>query len=145
MLAPTAVLTRAQAIFALPMSVGNTRIGVLDLYRDTAGGLADHTLMDALVGADAVIELLLAEILADGGDENPMLGSVMAAAIICCIARQCRRPGCAACSRGPSRGRPGAAACARIRRRTRSGRGGRRRSGPAAAVQRPGWSALRSR
>ncbi|MEU4624202.1 GAF and ANTAR domain-containing protein [Actinoplanes sp. NPDC023801] len=70
--APAAVLAGAQAVFALPLRVGTARVGVLDLYRDTAGGLAEQTLADALVLADAVTELLLAETLA-GGDGDPVL------------------------------------------------------------------------
>jgi hypothetical protein len=71
--APAAVLSGAQAVFALPLHVGDTRVGVLDLYRDTAGGLADHALSDALVFADAVTELLLAETVEDGEGESRML------------------------------------------------------------------------
>lgn len=73
--APAAVLAGAYAVFALPLHVGDTRVGVLDLYRDTAGGLADQTLADALVMAEAVTELLLAETVADSDDETPMLGN----------------------------------------------------------------------
>jgi hypothetical protein len=71
--APAAVLAGAQAVFALPLRVEGARIGVLDLYRDTAGGLTEQTLADALIMADAVTELLLAETLADRDDDNPLL------------------------------------------------------------------------
>ncbi len=68
--APAAVLAGAHAVFALPLRVGDTGMGVMDLYRDTAGELADRTLADALVLAGAVVELILAETAAldDGGE-----------------------------------------------------------------------------
>jgi hypothetical protein len=71
--APAAVQAGVQAVFALPLCVGDTRVGVLDLYRETVGGLTEQTLSDALIMADAVTELLLAESVADGDDDNPML------------------------------------------------------------------------
>jgi hypothetical protein len=71
--APAAVLAGARAVFALPLRVDGARIGVLDLYRDTAGGLTEQTLADALIIADAVTELLLAETLADRDDDSPLL------------------------------------------------------------------------
>ena len=67
--APAAVLAGARAVFALPLRVDGTRIGVLDLYRDTAGALTEHTMTDALIMADAVTELLLAETMTDGDDD----------------------------------------------------------------------------
>ncbi|MFI7599085.1 GAF and ANTAR domain-containing protein [Actinoplanes sp. NPDC049681] len=71
--APAAVLAGAEAVFALPLRVDGSRIGVLDLYRDTAGGLTEQTLTDALIMADAVTELLLAETLTDCDDGSPLL------------------------------------------------------------------------
>ncbi|MEV4637999.1 GAF and ANTAR domain-containing protein [Actinoplanes sp. NPDC049548] len=71
--APAAVQAGAGAVFALPLRVEGARIGVLDLYRDTAGALTEQTLADALIMADAVTELLLAETLADGDDGDPLL------------------------------------------------------------------------
>jgi hypothetical protein len=71
--APAAMLAGASAVFALPLTVGDTRVGVMDLYRDTAGRMTDGTLADALVLADAVTELLLAETMAHGDDDNSML------------------------------------------------------------------------
>lgn len=47
------------AIFAFPLQVGGIRLGVLDLYRDTSGNLADSELRDALVYADAAVVVLL--------------------------------------------------------------------------------------
>jgi len=59
--APAAVLAGAHAVFAVPLLVGHSGLGVLDLYRDTAGTLAGQELTDALILADAITDLLLAE------------------------------------------------------------------------------------
>jgi hypothetical protein len=48
-----------RAIFALPLRVGAIRVGVLDLYRDVPGELADAELAEALSFADAATEILL--------------------------------------------------------------------------------------
>jgi GAF domain len=48
-----------RAVFALPLQVGGIRLGVLDLYRDTAGELSPAELTDALTFADAATQLLL--------------------------------------------------------------------------------------
>jgi hypothetical protein len=48
-----------RAVFALPLQVGGIRLGVLDLYRDTAGELSPEELSDALTFADAATQLLL--------------------------------------------------------------------------------------
>jgi hypothetical protein len=47
------------AVFAFPLRVGGIRVGVLDLYRTTAGILSDDHLADALCFADAATALLL--------------------------------------------------------------------------------------
>jgi hypothetical protein len=47
------------AVFAFPLRVGAIRVGVLDLYRTTAGVLSDDDLADALCFADAATALLL--------------------------------------------------------------------------------------
>ncbi len=47
------------AVFAFPLRVGGIRLGVLDLYRTTAGVLTDRELADALSLADAATTLLL--------------------------------------------------------------------------------------
>lgn len=47
------------AIFAFPLQVGAVRVGVLDLYRDEAGGLAEEDLTKALAYADAATAVLL--------------------------------------------------------------------------------------
>ena len=48
-----------RAIFAFPLQVGAIRVGVLDLYRDSAGHLPDHAFADALDFADVATMLLL--------------------------------------------------------------------------------------
>lgn len=48
-----------RAVFAIPLQVGGIRLGVLDLYRDTAGELTGEELADALAFADAATQLLL--------------------------------------------------------------------------------------
>ena len=48
-----------RAIFALPLQVGRIPLGVLDLYRTTAGPLNQDDLAEALAYADAATTLLL--------------------------------------------------------------------------------------
>src|SRR4051812_46972955 len=48
-----------RAVFAFPLQIGGIRLGVLDLYRDTAGQLSRADLADALTYADAATQLLL--------------------------------------------------------------------------------------
>ncbi|MCZ3386286.1 MAG: GAF domain-containing protein [Actinomycetia bacterium] len=47
------------AIFAFPLQVGGIRVGVLDLYRNRPGPLADPDLAEALDFADAATTVLL--------------------------------------------------------------------------------------
>ncbi len=47
------------AVFAFPLHVGAIRLGVLDLYRDSVGGLDDDELAEALAFADAATAVLL--------------------------------------------------------------------------------------
>ncbi len=56
------------ALFAFPLQLGAIRIGVLDLYRDRPGRLDEDELGDALVFADTVTLLLLAEDHTNGAD-----------------------------------------------------------------------------
>jgi len=48
-----------RAVFALPLQTSGSRIGVLVLYRDEPGPLADHELADALEVADLITQLVL--------------------------------------------------------------------------------------
>ena len=60
-----------RAIFAFPLRVGAIRIGVLDLYRDTAGPLTALDLADALVFADAAtVAVLHLQVRDEHGDVN---------------------------------------------------------------------------
>ena len=59
--APLAVEVGAAALFALPLSLGAIRTGVLSLYRPEAGHLDAKTLTDALVFAELALRLLLDE------------------------------------------------------------------------------------
>ena len=49
----------AAAVFAFPLAQGAIRVGVLGLYRDTAGPLSPGALADVLVCADAALQLVL--------------------------------------------------------------------------------------
>ncbi|MFI1988243.1 GAF and ANTAR domain-containing protein [Actinoplanes sp. NPDC020271] len=72
---PAALMAGAQAIFALPLGIGATGMGVLDLYRDTPGELPASSLAYARVLAGAVIELILAETAAhEDSDDPPQYG-----------------------------------------------------------------------
>ena len=74
---PAAVAAGARAIFGFPLQIGATRLGALNLYRDTSGPLSDEQFADvsvmAEVAARSVIDLQshappgdLAEELRDG-------------------------------------------------------------------------------
>jgi hypothetical protein len=52
--------TDVRALFALPLQLGTINLGVLDLYRTTAGPLRGHELRDALAAADTATLMLLA-------------------------------------------------------------------------------------
>jgi hypothetical protein len=56
---PTVIRAGIAAIFAFPLQVGAVRLGVLDLYRDSPGMLADSELDEALAYADAATEIIL--------------------------------------------------------------------------------------
>jgi GAF domain-containing protein len=53
--------TDVRAFFALPLQWGAVRLGVLDLYRVTGGGLSEHQLWDAISAADAAALMLLGQ------------------------------------------------------------------------------------
>lgn len=48
-----------RAVFAFPLSIGQVNVGVLDLYRSTAGPLSEVNLAAALVAAEAATLALL--------------------------------------------------------------------------------------
>jgi hypothetical protein len=57
--AASADAAELRAVFAFPLQVGGIRLGVFNLYRDTAGELSGEELADALTFADAATQLLL--------------------------------------------------------------------------------------
>lgn len=57
--AASADAAELRAVFAFPLQVGDIRLGVFNLYRDTAGELSGEELADALTFADAATQLLL--------------------------------------------------------------------------------------
>ncbi len=57
--APAATASGIAAIFAFPLQIGAIRLGVLDLYRDTAGPLDSLQLAEALDYAAAATTILL--------------------------------------------------------------------------------------
>jgi len=58
--APLAAAIGVRAAFALPLLVGEVRLGALDLYRDGAGPLGDRQVVEAQEYALAAVEVLLA-------------------------------------------------------------------------------------
>jgi hypothetical protein len=59
MFGPAARAAGAAAIFAVPLQVGQARVGALDVYRGTPGGFSDADITDALRVGEAVTQLLL--------------------------------------------------------------------------------------
>ena len=57
--APTVHDAGVRAVFAFPLQVGATRLGVLDVFRTDAGGLSRQELGQALVYADRAVTALL--------------------------------------------------------------------------------------
>ena len=67
----TGVMAGAAAVFAFPLVMGAIRVGVLGLYRKTAGSLSPGALADVLVCADTALQLLLnSRAGMDGGGEG---------------------------------------------------------------------------
>ena len=65
------------------LQVGRARVGALDLYRDTPGGLSDADIHDALRLGDAVTQVLLAirGARADPGPGGPDIGLSVSAEV----------------------------------------------------------------
>ena len=61
----------AAAVFAFPLVLGAIRVGVLGLYRKTAGPLSPGALADVLVCADVALQLLLNSRAGMDGDGLP--------------------------------------------------------------------------
>lgn len=73
--AAEALLAGVSAVFAFPLQVGEVRIGVLDLYRDSAGPLSAEDLAVALDYADAATMLLLYLQERSGGEQPQLLAA----------------------------------------------------------------------
>lgn len=56
---PAALHAGIEAMFAFPLQVGQIGLGVLDLYRTSAGDLSESELGEALSFADAAVAILL--------------------------------------------------------------------------------------
>ncbi|GAB3973688.1 GAF and ANTAR domain-containing protein [Plantactinospora veratri] len=59
MYGPAAHDSGVRAVFAFPLQMGATRLGVLDVFRDHPGALSDDQLSDAMTLADLTLEALL--------------------------------------------------------------------------------------
>jgi hypothetical protein len=57
--APAAMQRGARAVFAFPLTIGSIRVGVMGLYRDSAGPLPAAQLRDCLLLADTATVLLI--------------------------------------------------------------------------------------
>jgi hypothetical protein len=79
--APAARAAGAAAVFAMPLQVGMSRVGALDLYRDEPGGLSAADLTDAVRLGDAVTQVLLRLEAYDGGVEAAEIGPTLSAEI----------------------------------------------------------------
>jgi hypothetical protein len=81
MFGPAARAAGAVAVFALPLHVGLSRVGALDVYRDAPGGLSAADLTDAVRLSAAVTKVLLRLEPADGWAESSELGPLLTAEI----------------------------------------------------------------
>jgi hypothetical protein len=79
--APAARAAGAAAVFAMPLQVGMSRVGALDLYRDEPGGLSAADLTDAVRLGDAVTQVLLRLEAYDGGVEAAEISPTLSAEI----------------------------------------------------------------
>jgi ANTAR domain len=83
---PAALAAGAAAVFALPLQVGLARVGALDVYRRTPGGLSGDDMTAALAVGDALTRVLLriepskAETGADGWESPSITAEVYQAA-----------------------------------------------------------------
>jgi hypothetical protein len=81
MFVPAARAAGAAAVFAMPLQVGLSRVGALDLYRDAPGGLSAADLTDAVRIGDAVTQVLLRLEPYDRGVTAPEMGPTLSAEI----------------------------------------------------------------
>jgi len=57
--APAAMQRGVRAVFAFPLTIGSIRVGVMGLYRDSAGPLPPAQLRDCLLLADTATVLVI--------------------------------------------------------------------------------------
>lgn len=62
-----------RAIFAFPLQIGAVRLGALDLYRNSIGGLSDEELADILIFIDVATLALLDAPIGESGDGGGVL------------------------------------------------------------------------
>jgi hypothetical protein len=67
---PAAAALGVRASFAVPLLVGELRLGAMDLYRGSAGGLVDEQVEEAQDYASAVVNVLLEIQAASSADED---------------------------------------------------------------------------
>jgi hypothetical protein len=70
--APAALQLGIRAVFAFPLVVGAIRCGLLGLYRDSPGPLADRQLGDLLILADAATMMLLSSAAGRSADRQDL-------------------------------------------------------------------------
>jgi hypothetical protein len=80
MFVPAARAAGAAAVFAMPLQVGMSRVGALDLYRDEPGGLSAADLTDAVRLGDALTHVLL-RLEPYDGEADAEIGSTLSAEI----------------------------------------------------------------
>jgi hypothetical protein len=81
MFVPAARAAGAAAVFAMPLQVGLSRVGALDLYRDEPGGLSPADITDAVRLGEAVTDVLIRMEPYDGGVEASEMGPTLSAEI----------------------------------------------------------------
>jgi hypothetical protein len=79
--APAARAAGAAAVIALPLQIGLSRVGAMDLYRDEPGGLSAADLTDAVALGAAVTQVLLRLEPSDGWAESGEVGASLSAEI----------------------------------------------------------------
>jgi hypothetical protein len=79
--APAALQHGVRAVFALPLQVGASRLGALDVYRDETGPLSGPVLTQAFAFAEAAMTTLLDSLDPRGSRSESDLGEALGAAV----------------------------------------------------------------
>jgi hypothetical protein len=79
--APAALQHGVRAVFALPLQVGASRLGALDVYREEAGPLSGPALSQALAFAEVAMTALLDSQDRSSSRSQPDLGEAQGAAV----------------------------------------------------------------